>query len=31
MKDVKDLCKENYMPPKKEVEEDYRSSEDLPC
>jgi hypothetical protein len=30
-KDVKDLYKENYKPPKKEIEEDYRRCKDLPC
>jgi hypothetical protein len=29
-KDVKDLCKENYKPLKKEIEED-RRWKDLPC
>jgi hypothetical protein len=30
-KDVKDLYKENYRPLKKEIKEDYRRWEDLPC
>jgi hypothetical protein len=30
-KDVSDLCKENYNPLKKEIEEDYRRWKDLPC
>jgi hypothetical protein len=30
-KDVNDLCKENYKPLKKEIEEDYRRWSDLPC
>jgi hypothetical protein len=29
-KDVNDLCKENYKPLKKEIEEDYRRWTDLP-
>jgi hypothetical protein len=28
---VNDLYKENYKPLKKEIEEDYRRWEDLPC
>jgi hypothetical protein len=31
MKDINDLFKENYKPLKKEIEEDYRRWEDLPC
>jgi ribosomal protein S13 len=30
-KDVNDLCKENYKPLKKEIEEDYRRWRDLQC
>jgi hypothetical protein len=30
-KDVNDLCKENYKPPNKEIEEDYRRWKDLQC
>jgi hypothetical protein len=30
-KDVNDLCKENYKPLKKEIEEDYRRLKDLLC
>jgi hypothetical protein len=30
-KDVNDLYKENYKPPKKEIEEDCRRWRDLPC
>jgi hypothetical protein len=29
--DVNDLYKENYKPPKKVIEEDYRRCKDLPC
>jgi hypothetical protein len=30
-KDINDLFMENYMPLKKEIEEDYRRWKDLPC
>jgi hypothetical protein len=30
-KDVNDLYKENYKPPKKNIKEDYRKWKDLPC
>jgi hypothetical protein len=30
-KDVNDLCKENYKPLRKEIEEDYGRWKDLPC
>jgi hypothetical protein len=31
MKDINNLYKENYKPLKKEIEEGYRRSKDLPC
>jgi hypothetical protein len=30
-KDINDLCKENYKPLKKEIEENNRRWKDLPC
>jgi hypothetical protein len=31
MKDVNDLCKENYKSLKREIKDDYRRWKDLPC